>query len=108
MSLQSAPPQPPELCPDQCARDDEISSYTAFLLQKYGPLLTREDLVKVLGFPTPAAFDRYQQRGHLDLKLVRPPNRRGIFAHARDVARYLVEIPRDEAGIVREKADSKS
>ena len=73
---------------------------------RYGPLLTRDDLVKVLGFPTAAAFDRYWQRGHLELELVRPPNRRGVFAHARDVARYLVEIPRDNAGYDREKEAS--
>lgn len=108
MKPHSAPSQPPELHPGQCTRDDAISSYTAFLLDRYGPLLTREDLVKILGFPTPTAFDRYQQRGHLDLKLVRPPNRRGTFAHARDVARYLADIPPDDGGVVREKADSKS
>lgn len=108
MSPQSTPSLPPALGAEQGSRDDEIRNNTAFLLQRYGPLLTREDLVKVLGFPTPAAFDRYQQRGHLELRLVRPPNRRGVFAHASDVARYLAEIPRDDAGVVREKADSKS
>jgi hypothetical protein len=85
------------------AREDEIRTY---LLEQYGPLLTREDLVKVLGFPTGSAFDRYWQRGRLTLDLVRLPNRRGVFAYARDVARYLVEIPRESAGNKSEKEAS--
>lgn len=91
---------------DHAAREVEI---TAHLMSAYGPLLTRDALVKVLGFPTAAAFDRYWQRGHLELKLVRPPNRRGVFAHARDVAQYLVEIPGESAGYEREReASSKN
>jgi hypothetical protein len=85
---------------EKVSRKTEIK---AFLLAQYGPLLTRDDLVKVLGFPTPAAFDRYVQRGYLELSLVRPPNRRGVFAHADDVARYLVEIPGEGLGCQREK-----
>ena len=94
---------PPETDLERAAREDEIRTY---LLEQYGPLLTRDDLVKVLGFPTGAAFDRYWQRGRLELNLVRPPSRRGVFALARDVARYLVEIPRDNAGYEREKEAS--
>lgn len=99
MTQANEPSPAPEIDLDQAVREVEI---TANLMSVYGPLLTRDDLVKVLGFATAAAFDRYWQRGHLELKLVRPPNRRGVFAHARDVARYLVEIPRDNAGYQRE------
>ena len=98
---QSHDPDSPDLINlESAVREVEICSH---LLERYGPLLNRENLMKVLGFATAAAFDRYCQRGHLNLRLVRPPNRRGVFAHARDVARYLIEIPREEAGEERER-----
>lgn len=74
----------------------KVKEISAHLLERYGPLLGRTELVKVLGFPSGEAFDRYLQRGHLTLKLVRPPNRRGVFALAPDVAEYLVDISRGE------------
>lgn len=70
----------------------QVKEISAFLMERYGPLLSREDLIKVLGFPSAEAFDRYVQRGNLALRLVRLPNRRGVFALAPEVARYLVEI----------------
>lgn len=82
------------------ARENEITSH---LMGRHGPLLCRDDLAKVLRFPTAVAFDRYCQRGFLKLELVKPPNRRGVFAHARVVARYLIDIPREVAGREREK-----
>lgn len=86
------------------AQENEMKAY---LLERYGPLLTRDDLVEVLGFPTSTAFDRYCQRGRLTLDLVRLPSRRGVFAHARDVARYLAEIPRKNVGNKSEEEASK-
>ncbi|MFT7776614.1 hypothetical protein [Roseateles sp.] len=79
---------------DERARDAE-RDVAAHLMQQYGPLLGRDALTKVLGFPSVEAFDRYVQRGHLALRLARPPNRRGVFALAPDVARYLMKISRD-------------
>lgn len=73
---------------------DAERDITAHLMHQYGPLLGRDALTKVLGFPSAEAFDRYLQRGHLALQLARPPNRRGVFALAPDVARYLVKISR--------------
>ena len=103
MASSIEPSNAPESGLEQAAHEAEI---TAHLMSVYGPLLTRDDLVKVLGFATAAAFDRYWQRGNLELKLVRPPNRRGVFAHARDVARYLVEIPGESSGYQREREAS--
>lgn len=73
-------------------------SYIAFfLMHRYGPMLTRDQLVSVLGFPTSEALERAVQRGSLKLKVVRIPNRRGMYALAPDVAKYLVEISRTES-----------
>jgi hypothetical protein len=78
---------------------------SAFLLERYGPLLGREELAKVLGFPSVEAFDRYVQRGHLDLKLVRMPNRRGHFALGTEVAAYLVRSSLDGTTVRRKERD---
>jgi hypothetical protein len=64
---------------------------SAFLLDRYGPLLDREAIRQVLGFPTPEALERHMQRGHLKLKLVHMPHRRGFFALVPDVVNYLME-----------------
>lgn len=72
---------------DSC---ESQAAITAYLLDKYGPLLGRDALIAVLGFPSGDAFDRYCQRGHLELDLVDLPHRRGTFALATNVAKYLV------------------
>jgi hypothetical protein len=84
---------------------DSESYIALFLMHRYGPMLTRDQLVSVLGFPTSEALERAVQRGSLKLKVVRIPNRRGMYALAPDVAKYLVEISRTEVdpGTEREK-----
>jgi len=76
--------------------------FAKHLLEKYGPVVYRDDLVKLLGFANQAAFDRACQRGHVKLLLMKPPNRRGVCADAWEVARHLAEIPRELPGPERE------
>ena len=72
-----------------------LREITLFLMEKYGPLMTKKDLVRVLSYASEEAFDRSLQRKQLDLKLVRLPSRRGVFAMSRDVAAFLIGISRD-------------
>ncbi len=74
-----------------------------FLMHRYGPMLTRDQLVSVLGFPSSEAFERAVQRGSLNLNVVRIPNRRGMYALAPDVAKYLVEIAQVESDLSDER-----
>lgn len=74
---------------ERSAAEQEISAH---LISKYGPLLGRDALTAVLKFRSGEALDRYIQRGHLPIRLVRMPHRRSIFALATDVAAYLVTI----------------
>ena len=74
----------------------EVDRITTFLMERYGPLLDRDTLVNVLGFPNRSAFDRYRQRGLLSLRFVRMPNRVGVFALASDTASHLVKAARSE------------
>lgn len=74
------------------AGDDQrpdVEAIENFLMSKYGVLLGREAMAEVLHFPTPEAFDRHVQRGHLPIKVVQLNGRRGVFVLATDVARYL-------------------
>jgi hypothetical protein len=70
----------------------EVVDVLRHLMEKYGPLLDRDALVEVLRFPTAGAFDRFRQRGLLQLRLVRVPNRTGVFASAHDTANHLVRM----------------
>lgn len=85
-----------------------LREITLFLMEKYGPLMTKKDLVKVLGYASEEAFERSLQRQSLDLKLVRLHNRRGVFAMSRDVAAFLVGISRDaEVSRVKQRGDAQ-
>lgn len=69
--------------------DPDVEAVGQFLMEKYGVLLGRKALAEVLHFPTVEAFDRHVQRGRLGLKTVQLEGRRGVYAMAIDVARYL-------------------
>jgi len=74
------------------AFEAEVANVLHYLMAKYGPLLDREALVEVFHFPSVSAFDRFRQRGLLQLRLVRVPNRTGVFASAHDTAKHLVRM----------------
>lgn len=86
----------------QTVADDfeaEVTDVLRHLMEKYGPLLDRDALVEVLRFPTAGAFDRFRQRGLLQLRLIRVPNRTGVFASAHDAAKHLVAMTWQEQPI---------
>jgi hypothetical protein len=60
-----------------------------FLMQAHGPVLDAPALMQVLHYPTQTALERSLQRGHLKVKLLDLPGRRGIYVHAFELARYL-------------------
>jgi len=55
----------------------------------YGPMLTGSDLVKVLAFPSAAAFRKAKSRNTLPISVYSLPNRKGTFALTKDVANWL-------------------
>jgi hypothetical protein len=92
-----------------CETHKRQSDLTAFLLQKYGPVLGQDALSKVLNYASTDAFERSVQRGYLKLKLTRMPGRRGLFALADDVAAYLVEtFTGDGEAPTGERSDRKT
>jgi hypothetical protein len=75
-----------QLLPD--AKGAIGKSTAEYLMERYGPLLSANDLAEVLRFSGTLALDRSIQRGHLSLKTFHMQGRRGVFAHANDVAAF--------------------
>ena len=71
---------------------DMERSIADHLMGRYGPVLDTGALVETLKFPSKDALERSLERGHLRLAITDLPSRRGKFALAQNVARYLVEI----------------
>ena len=60
------------------------------LIEKYGHLLNMEALRKTLAFPTVGALQQSINRGSLEIPIFSIENRKGKFALAKDVAKWLV------------------
>lgn len=83
------------------------------LLKKYGPVLGHEDLRQLLRFPSAEAFERYVARGNLGFELLQLPRRRGRFALASEVARFLYQesstsTPNSQGGSAAERRPLKT
>lgn len=61
------------------------------LLHTYGPLIGQEDLWRALGYASLDGFRQAQLRGTLPVRVFTVENRRGKFALAREVARWLAQ-----------------
>ena len=66
------------------------------LLKEYGPLMTGETLWNSLGFKNYAAFRQARTAGRLDVDVFSLPKRRGLFAHTKDIAKWLDNIEKEE------------
>lgn len=71
-------------------------SIATHLMERYGPLLDIKELAETLKFPTIDALERSLERGHLQIATNEMPHRRGKFALAHNVARYLVGRAKDQ------------
>lgn len=79
--------------PDPQRDDPELSVLSDHieesLLRHYGPILGGVDLPRALGFPSRGAFQQAVQRQVIEISVFGIPKRRGTFALAKDVARWL-------------------
>lgn len=62
------------------------------MLEQYGPLIGGEQLWRVLGYKTWAAFARSARNGTLGLKVFNVPGRKGRFALTVDVTTWLENL----------------
>jgi len=77
-------------------------------MKRYGPLLDAKDLAEVLRFSGTLALERSMQRGHLNIRTFHLPGRRGVFAHANDVAAYIAKQMEAADASVDDEPDSQS
>lgn len=69
-----------------------VVHYEQVLLDRYGPLIGGADLLQVAGFPNSEALRLAVRRDVVGFKVFAVPGRRGRFALATDVARWLAKI----------------
>lgn len=70
--------------------ENEIErAIAADLTSRYGPLIGGTDLWRLLGYASGEAFRQAAKRGCLPVPIIRIPHRRGRFALAIDIARWL-------------------
>ena len=70
------------------ALQDELERY---LTRTYGVMLSSAALAKELGYPSAGAYRNALARHAVPVPVFQVPKRKGRFALARDVARWLVE-----------------
>lgn len=69
-----------------------ISHYEHLLMDRYGPLIGGAALLKVAGYPNAEALRLAVRRNAVGFPVFVVPGRRGRFARACDVARWLAHI----------------
>lgn len=65
------------------------------LAERFGPLMSLEDVVQVLKYPSMQAARKAIMRGSFPLEMIRLPSRRGLFVTARQVALYIDTLDRE-------------
>jgi hypothetical protein len=63
--------------------------FVNILVDKYGPLISGDDLVKTLGYKSADAFRQSKHQGTLPIRVFKIKNRRGYFASVIDIADWL-------------------
>lgn len=82
-----------------------INDLERTVIQKHGFLLTGEDLRRALGYGSLESLRQAIMRGTIPVRVFEVPGRRGKFATARDVARWLARLDSDDE-TVAEKNNS--
>lgn len=68
-----------------------VNDLECALLDRYGPILNSQQLVTVLAYPTLMAFRQALARGTVPVPVFSIEKRRGKYALAKDVARWMAE-----------------
>ena len=64
--------------------------FVNILVDKYGPIVSGDDLVESLGYKSPNAFRQAKHQGTVPIKIFKIENRRGYHALVMDVANWLL------------------
>jgi len=66
------------------------SALEAELTSQYGPMVTGKDLLRLLAYPTQAAFRQALNRNQLPVPVFSIKHRRGKFALVKELARWIL------------------
>jgi hypothetical protein len=74
-----------------------IIEYTSkqMIMQKYGPLLSLEEIRDVLKYKTEEAVKKAYYKGTLPIKLVKIEGRAGLFCSAKAMADYIDQVDKE-------------
>lgn len=72
-----------------------IAAKERALAEQYGELMSLEDLVKALRYPSVQAARKAILRGSFPLEMIRLPPRRGLYVTVNKVAVYLATLSSD-------------
>lgn len=64
----------------------------AALMKEGGPLISGDLLIRSLGYPSRHAFRKAVEQKTLPVEIFEIPRRRGKYALARDIARWLASL----------------
>lgn len=65
------------------------------IMQKYGPLLSLEEIRDVLKYKTEEAVKKAYYKGTLPIKLVKIEGRAGLFCSAQAMADYIDQVDKE-------------
>jgi hypothetical protein len=89
------------------SHDHESSPRQEQMLRLHGEVCDINEAARILKYPSAQALQKAMRRAKAPVRLVKMPNRRGLFASTRALARYLDalfmedELPSKPAGRVR-------
>jgi hypothetical protein len=72
-----------------CAGAAAQQRIETFLMSRYGPVMDSPALAEVLRFKTVAALEKSMERGHVPIRCLDMPHRRGRYFLTVDIAAYL-------------------
>jgi len=77
---------------EELSFEDELA---VRLLDKYGPLMSGENLWRTLGYSSGDAFRYAKSQGRLEIKVFSLPNRRGTFAFTQHVVDWIKKLAKE-------------
>ena len=77
------------------------------MLRLHGEICDINEVARILKFPSRQALQKAMKRSKSPIPLVKLPNRRGLFASTRTLARYLDTHFADDSDAPRPKGRSK-
>lgn len=84
---------------------DPTFDFSTVLFDKYGPLIGGNDLVKILGYRTPSAFNKSVRESRVGIQVFDITGRKGKFAYSAEVAIWLSQLGSNTTFEIKKESD---